>query len=59
MGVLLHLAVHQGEEPVLLAEKNHNLRVRTSKVLQINSTYPQKLMLLVKYSRQLREAYHA
>ena len=56
---LLDLAVHQSEESVLLAEKDYKLCIRTSEALQINNRYPQKPMLLTKYSRHLKETYYA
>jgi len=40
-------------------EKNHRLFIGVSKVLQINSKYPRKSMLLAKHSRNLEETYHA
>ncbi len=59
MRAFLYLAVHQGEEPVLLAEKNHKLYTRTSEALQIDDGYPRKPMLLASNSPYLQEAYHA
>ena len=59
MRTLSDLAVHQNEEPVLLADRNYRLGIRTIDPLQIDSRQSQKPMLLTKYSRQLQEAYHA
>jgi hypothetical protein len=59
MKALLNLTIHQGEEPVLPAEKDHELGIRTRKALQINGGYPQKPKLLARHSQQLQETCHA
>jgi hypothetical protein len=42
-----------------IAEGNHKLFIRTSKILQIDNKYLQEFMLLTGYSQDLRERRHA